>query len=519
MASTSYDLIGFGDEIPGIMALVSAVREYRRQNNRFPRTLLLFKGDSRLGVGGHLVRGGLSYVDRSTVPQNIRDAQGLTTFGDPAAIYSEFLQRSEVLKVGLDPRKADATVRAMLKESRIDMLSNIEIDTVLQDQQTITGIRLTNGTTYTAKQFIDSTVNAELAQFAGVPKLPGFSVMGLPESELCVSLIFETAGLSAASLQWVERRYIQRFTDLNDIDAQGWLNTAAGGDANYAAKLRQDLLLLGGKPRDMVVGSDYIDVRCKALSIAYHAFRQTKLDLNASGAILDNANIAILPDGRLSWNALLFDVNASEAEALARGKAKPTAKMLQEMDFVRRWFQSLGATTVTPAVELYIRHAGNVLAVNDPLTGAEMLEGGVPTSQAFGTFGYHFDIRGGIAGLGDRAARRGLSLLSPEPPLFNIGMQHALVNTLRNLAVVSPASGFDGYACSAGRIVEFNCGVGQGVGIAAAIALSQGRNLSDIGNGEVHDALARSGLLSRIYGQTKNVAATALATFEHQVAA
>jgi FAD dependent oxidoreductase len=524
-STTSYDLIGFGDEIPGILALVSAVREYRRRNNQFPRTLLLFKGNSLLGVGGHLVRGGLSYVDRSSIDINIRKAQGLPTFGDPAAIYSEFLQRSGVLMVGLDPRKADATVRAMLRESRIDMLSNIEIDTVLSDQttpgqQTITGIRLTNGNTYTAKQFIDSTVNAELAQFAGVPKLPGFGMMGLPESELCVSLIFETAGLSVDSLQWVERRYIERFTDVNDVDAQNWLNIAAGDDVNLANKLRQNLLDDAGKPKGMAIGKDYIDVRCKALSIAYHAFRKTKLDLHTSGAILDNANIAMLDDGRLSWNALLFDVNAAEAETLVRGKAKPTAKMLEEITFVRQWFESLGASTVTPAVELYIRHAGNVLAVNDPLSGAEMLDGGVPASQAFGTFGYHFDIRGGIAGLGDRAQARGvLKFISPDRPLFNIGMQHALASQVLNLAVVSPASGFDGYACSAGRIVEFNCAVGQGVGIAAAIALSQGRNLAGISNAEVRTALAQSGLLPRIYGQRQAIAAAQLDTFEHQVAA
>lgn len=194
--------------------------------------------------------------------------------------------------------------------------------------------------------------------------------------------------------------------------------------------------------------------------------------------------------------------------------------MLNEMAQIAQWFRSLGATTVRPATELYIRHAGNVMDVNDPLSGAEMLAGGVPAHEAFGTFGYHFDVRGGIAGLSDRAAAKGIAnLVFLKPPLFNIGMQHTLVKTVRNLAVISPASGFDGYACSAGRIVEYNCGVGQGVGIAAAIALSQGRNLANISNREVRTVLEQTGKLSRVYGKNNPTESAQLDTFENQIAA
>lgn len=519
-AVRTYDIIGFGDEVPGILTLVCAAREYRRRHDRYPRTLLLFKGNSQQGVGGHLVRGGLSYLDRSHVPLEIRQSLGLNTFGDPAAIYQEFLRRAGVIVVGLDPRKADAVLREMLRESQIDILSNAEIDAVLSDRNTITGIRLTNGETYLANQFIDATVNAELAQAAGVAKHKGFGVMGLPDSELSVTLTFETEGLSVEGLKWIEWQYLNRFTNPNDTAAQGWLNIAAGGNVTLADQLRQDLRDRQGNLKTMAVGDDYIDVRCKALSIAYHAFRGTTLSLRQSGAILDNGNVARLSGGRLSWNALLFDVNADQAEALARGKAKPTAAMLSEMAQIAQWFRSLGATIVRPATELYIRHAGNVMDVNDPLSGAEMLAGGVPANEAFGTFGYHFDVRGGIAGLGDRAAAKGISnLVFLKPPLFNIGMQHTLVKTVRNLAVISPASGFDGYACSAGRIVEYNCGVGQGVGIAAAIALSQGRNLADISNREVRTVLEQTGKLSRVYGKNNPTESAQLDTFEHQIVA
>jgi hypothetical protein len=188
--------------------------------------------------------------------------------------------------------------------------------------------------------------------------------------------------------------------------------------------------------------------------------------------------------------------------------------------FVTRWFQSIGASEVKPAKELYIRHAGNVTDVINPLTGAEMLVGGVRANEALGTFGYHFDVRGGIEGFGERANNKGFGNLAfLTPPLFNIGIEHALFKHVPNLAVVSPCSGFEGYACSAGRIVEFNCGVGQGVGIAAGIALVQARELHEVLNKEVHDVLLSTGKLSQIYGTTNEVAAAQLDEFEHSMTA
>ncbi|WP_017316992.1 FAD-dependent oxidoreductase [Mastigocladopsis repens] len=516
----TYDIICFGDEVPGVLALVCAAREYFRQTNQYPRTLLLFKGSSKLGIGGHLVRGRLSYLDRSTVPLAIRQSRNLDTFGDSPAIYKEFLQRAGVAQIALDPVKADTALREMLREVRADILGDIEIKSVIKESQKITGIELTKDETYLGKQFIDCTVNAELAQAAGVKKLKGFETFGLPDSELAVTLVFETHGLSIDRLKNVEYQYLKRFTKTADTEAQKWLNFAAGGDPARADQLRKNLVDSNGNLKTMFVGKDYIDVRSKALSIAYHAFRGTPLSFESSRAILDNGNIAILSQGRLSWNALLFAVNADQAEALARAKAKPTLEMLHEIVFVRKWFESIGAREVKPAHELYIRHAGNIVGAVDPLSGSKMLTGGVPASEALGSFGYHFDIRGGIKGLDTRAAEKGFNNLAfLNPPLFNIGIQHAIIKDVPNLAVISPASGFVGYASSAGRIVEFNCGVGQGVGIAAGIALAQGRNLADISNTPVRTILAQTKRLPQIYGTSNVALASQLGDFENQMIA
>ncbi len=514
-----YDIICFGDEVPGVLTLVCASREYHRRTGKYPRSLLLFKGNSQLGIGGHLVRGGLSYLDRSAVPISIRRQYDLDTFGDSPAIYNEFLQRSGVYQIALEPQNADLTLRHMLQEIRANILSNAEIKSVIQERNKITIIELNRGEFYKAKHFIDCTVNAELAQFAGVKKLKGFETFGLPDSELSVTLTFQTKGLTVDILKQIEYDYLEGFTDINNTQFQKLLNIAAGSNSELADDLRQSLIDQNGNLKTMYAGKDYIDVRSKALSIAYHSFRGTPLSLQTSGSILDNGNIAILNNNTLSWNALLFDVNATQAETLARNKALPTSAMRQEMEFVAQWFKNIGATEVIPASELYIRHAGNITGAVAPLTGAQMLAGGVPQQEALGTFGYHFDIRGGIKGLGNRTLEKGLEEVSLHlPPLSNFGIQHALIKNVPNLAVISPASGFQGYASSAGRIVEFNCGVGQGVGIGIGIALSENRNLAEITNLEVREVLANTQRLPKIYGVSYIEQARELDIFENLIA-
>lgn len=511
----TYDVIGFGDEVPGVLALVSAVREYRRRTSKALRILLMFKGNSQEGVGGHLVRGGLAYLDRCSLSAEIRQAYGLPTFGEPSAIYQEFLQRAGVAQIALDPRKADVALRAMLSEVGADIISRVQLQSVLRDGAKLTGIQLTTGSVFLGKQFIDASVNAELAQTAGVKKLQGFGTFGLPDSELPVTLVFESQGLSIQRLKEIELNYLKRFTNPNDAEAQRYIAIAAGGDPALMDRIRKSFVDERGSLRTMYVGQDYIDVRSQALSVTYHAFRGKKMFLADGGVLLDQANIAILGGNRLSWNALMFYVTGAQAEALARGAAKPTPAMLDEIGFVTKWLKSFGATGAKAASELYIRHAGNIQGAVEPLSGAQMLMGGVSEANAIATFGYYLDVRGGITGLGRKAMEKGMSSISfQHPPLFNVGIRHALIQAVPNLAVVSPASGFDGYACAAGRIVEFNAAVGHGVGIAAGIALASDRTLASITNAEVRQVLATTGKLPRIYGQSYVLEASRLQDFE-----
>lgn len=511
----AYDVICFGDEVPGVLAAISAAREYRRRTNRYPRVLLMSKGSLQEGIGGHLVRGRLAYLDRSQISPELQKSLGLETFGSPAAIYQEFLQKSGVIWIALDPQKAHAALKEMLSQAQVNILSRVEIKSVSKQGQKIASITTSKGTIYTGKQFIDATVNGELAQAAGVNKLKGFETFGLPYSELAVTLVFETAGLSTRTLKELDYTYLKRFTNLADLEAQNLLMHAAGMDTKLAEELRMKMVETKGNLKTLWAGNDYIDVRSPALSVAYHSFRGTKLLFPQTSAILDLGNIAILPGERLSWNALLFAVNSSEAETLARSGGKPTPRMLQEMSFLTTWLKSLGATSVITGSELYIRHAGNITGVVEPLSGAKMLFGGVPANEALATFSYYFDIRGDIVGLEETANNKGwLKNRNFQRPTFNVGIGHALVKNVPNLAVVSPCSGFEGFACSVGRIVEFNVAVGNGVGIAAIHAILNNKNLADVSNGEVRQVLVATNQLPKIFGVANNSEGTLMAQFE-----
>ena len=108
------------------------------------------------------------------------------------------------------------------------------------------------------------------------------------------------------------------------------------------------------------------------------------------------------------------------------------------------------------------RSADQIAHPVKPLSAGLMASGGVPRGEALGTFTYNLDLRGGLAGV-----------MPPAKPTFNFGYRHTLPRELSNLAVLGPASGFAGLGEGAGRIIELNISVGQGLAIASTLALLQ----------------------------------------------
>ncbi len=495
----AYDVIVFGDEIPGVMTAIKVKRELD-QRNRNGKVALITEGDTKRGIGGHLVRGGLAYLDRNQVPRDMRGELG--TFGASSNLYQEFIDLTGTETIALDRFQATKVFENLFERENIDLIGNVQLQSVKTVSKSVCSLTTANNGSFIAQQFIDATQGGKFAEMSGVEMSLGFSQVGLPDSSLSVGWVFEIYDQDIEELKQIEAKLIQRFLDKSDRQAQEWLTVASGNNSEKLADFERSFSNSHGQPAIMYQATpDSADVRALAFSGAYHGKTNTLFDLRQSQGILDRANIAVL-DNRLSLNALLFDVNGTEARELSSNGAKPTPAMRKIAEEVTAFYQSLGVQRIEFMDELYIRTAGQIAKSMDDLTATKMSDGGVPVAEALGTFSYHLDARGGIAGLGERITEAGIhEIRSVLMPTFNYGFRHTLPVEYENLAVLSPASGFGGLGTTAGRIVEFNVSVGEGLAIATAIANGEERSLHSITNQEVKQAL---GYTPKIYGKASS---------------
>ncbi|MDJ0577571.1 MAG: FAD-dependent oxidoreductase [Xenococcaceae cyanobacterium MO_234.B1] len=491
-----YDVIVFGDEVPGVMTAIKVKRELEKRNGK-AKVALITEGNTKRGIGGHLVRGGLAYLDRNQVPRNMRGELG--AFGASSQLYQEFLDITGTEAIALDRFTATKAFENLFSRENIDLIGNVNLKSVAVASKLVCSLTTADNGSFVAGQFIDATQGGKLAEMSGVEMTMGFAQLGLPDSTLSAGWVFEVYGKDIQQLKQIEAGLIKRFLDKSDRQAQDWLVIASGNNPEKLADLERSFTDSHDRPAIMYQAtSDSADVRALAFSGAYHGKTDTLFDLRTSKAILDRANIAVL-DNRLSLNALLFDVNATQARELSNNGAKPTPKMKEIAKEVEGFFQRLGVQRIEFMDELYIRTAGQIAKSLDDLTATKMTDGGVSAEEALGTFSYHLDARGGIAGLEERIAEKGIhEIRGFLMPTFNYGFRHTLPVEYENLAVLSPASGFGGLGTTAGRIVEFNVSVGEGLAIATAIANAEERSLHSIKNQEVKQAL---GYTPKIYGK------------------
>lgn len=494
-----YDVIIFGDEIPGVMTAIKVQRELAKRNGK-AKVALITEGDTKRGIGGHLVRGGLAYLDRNQVPRDMRGELG--TFGASSQLYQEFIELTDTETIALDRFKATKAFENTFKRENIDLIGNVKLQSVTTASKSVCSLTTANNGSFIAQQFIDATQGGKFAEVSGVEMTLGFAQLGLPDSSLSIGWVFEIYGKDIEQLKRIEASLIKRFLDKSDRQAQDWLTVASGDNAEKLADFERSFTDAYDRPAIMYQATpDSADVRALAFSGAYHGKTDSLFNLRKSQGILDRANIAVL-DNRLSLNALLFDVNATQARELSNNGAKPTPEMMTIAEEVIAFYQSLGVQRIEFMDELYIRTAGQIAKSMDDLTATKMSDGGIPAAEALGTFSYHLDARGGIAGLGERITEAGIhEIRSVLMPTFNYGFRHTLPVEYENLAVLSPASGFGGLGTTAGRIVEFNVSVGEGLAIATAIANAEERSLHSITNQEVKQAL---GYTPKIYGKASS---------------
>jgi len=451
-------VIVYGDEPAGLMTALELHRTLRQLAGiPRPRIALVTDGDTRLGLGGTIARSGLSYLDRNQVPQDM--AGLLPPFAPSSDLYQRFLRLTGVQDIAVDPRRASRAFAAALKREGIAVYPRAALVGAAKEGERLCVLQSQRFGSLGADLFIDASLGAGLAHRAGVAFLPGLGPRGLSRESIALGWIFEVQGLSLRTFQALEEQLTHRLLDRHDPEAQRWLTTwqrqASAGPPPVVQLLDEQ-----GRVRvAFSTTSDSADQRSPVLSMAFHGEEEIPLGLVRGSALLDRANIAILSD-RLSFNALLFRNTAAQNRQVLAAGARPLPAMRPVAQALSRFFLRHGAKRVIWMPELYVRSADQIAHPLEALSADLMAEGGVPRDQALGTFTYNLDFRGGLTEFIPRAR-----------PTFNFGYRHTVPRGIGNLAVLGPSSGYGGLGEGAGRIIELNVSVGQGLAIASALAL------------------------------------------------
>ena len=462
-----WDVLVVGDEPAGVMTALELADQLPRLTGRpNPRIALVTEADTRLGLGGVIARSGLAYLDRNQVPRDMWDV--LTPFAPSSRLYERFLRITGVNHIAVERRRASTALAKALRQAHIPVLSRADLVGVLRQGRRLCVLQSRRYGSLGADLVIDASLGARVAHLAGVPFQGGFGPRELAHQSLALGWIFEVQGLSLQQLRALEEVFSQRLLNPKDQEAQAWLKLWPRY-RRHPKHLLTDLLDENGNPQLAFSNTiDSADQGSPAMAIAFHGESGLGTDLRQTPVRLDQANIALLP-GSLSFNALLLRNNAVQNRQVLAGQNRPLPWMYPYADKVTAFFMRHGAKRVEWMPELYVRSADQLANPVAVLGETEMANGGVPHNQALGTFSYFLDFRGGIKGIAG----------FPKPT-FNFGYRHTLPRELDNLAVLGPAAGYGGLGGGAGRILELNISIGQGLAIASALALADGMPLAAI---------------------------------------
>ncbi|MFZ0406517.1 MAG: FAD-dependent oxidoreductase [Cyanobium sp.] len=459
-----FEVIVVGDEPAGVMTALELQRQLRDLAGvRHPRIALLHSEALDAPIGGTISRSGLAYLDRNQVPPDLRTGRPL--FVPSSALYRRFLKLTGVRVIAVDPRRAARALARALKAAAITVLPDAQLTGATLEGSRLCTLESVRYGSLGAAYVVDASLGAELAHRVGVPFLSGLGPPALTRDSIALGWVFEVYGLPLEAVREAEASLTDRILDPRDDEAQRWLALwpeYRGRDSRH--QLLADLLDPLGRPL-LAYGStvDSADQQSPVFSIAFHGQNGIPPRSPVWSVRLDPANIAILP-GRLSFNALIFHNDAAQNRLVLAGHGRPLAWMRTPAIEVTRFFRRLGASRVVWMPELYIRSADEIAHPVQALSATRMAQGGVPAAEALGTFTYPLDFRGGLS-----------RFVPPARPTFNFGYRHTLPRELANLAVLGPAAGYGGLGEGAGRIIELNISVGQG--LAAAIALAWQRQI------------------------------------------
>ena len=470
----NYDVVVYGDEVPGICAAIWAQKALGPNG----KVALVRSNHPTDPFGGVLTRGGLGYVDLDKIPN---------WYNEPyAQCFVNFLDKAEVSEACLEVKAGDRALKEMLLEAGVMIISGATLTPYVAKEKIEYVEVKDKNIIIKADSYIDTTQDAELARKAGLSYYRGYESQSpkLRDSTLSISLVPTVTGLTIPELQKIEDEIIYDQELVGKIeDNINKYQDPAGAEfwmRNFWQPIYQPY-------------RDGYNIRSSVLGAAYHL--EHNKPFTQSGFFFDRANICIYKDNSLSWNGFLFKYPVDKVIELEENGRKPTPEMIQEMSSIQAWLQKMSGKDVRLFIpdEVYIRQSVNIQDVVDPLTGEEIIKGGTEPDKSIGSFSYDFDLRGGV---------KGLSIKIPPLPVYNFGIESALATKVNNLAIVGRSSGYVGMAVSVGRIATVNIYQGQGIGVAAAIARQSGVPLNTITSREVREEMEKlTGKTTELYGR------------------
>ncbi len=455
--SQDCDVLVIGDEVESILTAVSAaragatVRLARRSNGP---------------LGGLSVRGGLSYMD--ITPELV------------TGLFMEFFQRAGMVRVALNPDRAHDVLTQLLAEANIEVTSGVEVTVQLTHDGLPELVTLTPGhwdaatsegpvdniaITLRPKVLIDSTPDADVARALGVPYLTGLGgMLGEDQNFLGVSPVFRITGIPVGGFRAFEAE-LRKNPQLPVILDQAL--------PYHPPALRAEYI---HRPTFAPEEYDYLDILNPVIGIDYHIWRHGTPETYPTAPIaIDGANTARLSDGSLGFNGMVARADAlgfapdhifEGLIGLSQGGAIPEP-LRAEMQWFEQYLREKGGfseANIIPPQALYVRQTLTLLSRQN-MTARQAIEGGVSPEKAIGTFSYWLDLRG--AQLWKRYPNEEL-----PKPVFNVGLDVGLplVPHLKNFAFVCRSAGYSPIGQGTGRIVQHNSLLGEGIGIAAALA-------------------------------------------------
>lgn len=403
---TDYDVIVIGGEPEGVAAAVSAARNGSH---------VLFV-EQRDGLGGLITYGMLNYLD---LPQNSKG--DLTSRG----IFEEWWKLvggNNVTTVDVEKSKK-AFLKLVQDEPNINLLLNTSVKDINKTGNNINSIVLSDGKTYTAKQFIDTTADAEFAAAAGVSYTTGQHDFGV-DSKMAVTLMIH----------------------LKDVD---WTKVKKAG-------------------KDGILGGAEVTERAAwGFPEVLHKYTEQEENTQVRGL-----NIGRTENKEVYINALqIFYVDGLSEEQ----KASAIEEGKRESDAFLSWLQKNlpgfeNAKIASYPPELYVRETRHINSLYR-LTIADVWE----SADKYDTIAY------GSYPVDVQATKKGNygNVLTPANQ-YGIPYRSLLPLEVDNLLVASKASGYDSLAAGSARIIPTGMSVAEAAGVIATYANDNNTALKDL---------------------------------------